>query len=46
VGDISPVYRPLQITGSGRAAAGIPPDKISFPAALAAARDTVAAFSP
>ena len=29
-----------------RAAAGIPPDKISFPHALAAATDTVAAFSP
>ncbi len=35
-----------KITGAGAAAAGIPPDKISFPHALAAATDTVAAFSP
>ena len=27
-------------------AAGVPPDKISFPHALAAATDTIAAFSP
>ncbi|MGH3161110.1 MAG: IS4 family transposase [Streptosporangiaceae bacterium] len=32
-----------KITGIGAAAAGIPPDKISFPHALAAATDTVAA---
>ena len=35
-----------KIIGIGAAAAGIPPDKISFPHALAAATDTVAAFSP
>src|SRR2546423_1476297 len=35
-----------KITGIGAAAAGSPPDKISFPHALAAATDTVAAFSP
>jgi hypothetical protein len=35
-----------KIIGIGAAAAGIPPDQISFPHALAAATDTVAAFSP
>jgi Insertion element 4 transposase N-terminal/Transposase DDE domain len=41
------VYQAIcKITGAGAAAAGIPPDKISFPRALAAATDTVAAFSP
>ena len=35
-----------KITGIGAAAAGVPPDQISFPHALAAATDTVAAFSP
>ena len=35
-----------KIIGIGAAAAGIPPDMISFPHALAAATDTVAAFSP
>jgi hypothetical protein len=35
-----------KITGIGAAAAGIPPDMISFPHALAAATDTVAAFPP
>jgi hypothetical protein len=41
------VYQAIRtITGTGAAAAGIPPDKISFPHALAAATDTVAAFSP
>jgi Insertion element 4 transposase N-terminal/Transposase DDE domain len=41
------VYQAIcKITGIGAAAAGIPPDKISFPHALAAATDTVAAFSP
>jgi DDE family transposase len=35
-----------KIIGIGAAAAGIPPDKISFPHALAAATDTVAAFPP
>jgi hypothetical protein len=41
------VYQAIcKITGTGAAAAGIPPDKISFPHALAAATDTVAAFSP
>jgi len=40
-----PVYQAIcKITGIGAAAAGIPPDKISFPHALAAATDTVAAF--
>ncbi|MHB1596316.1 MAG: IS4 family transposase [Streptosporangiaceae bacterium] len=34
------------ITGIGAAAAGIPPDTISFPHALAAATDTIAAFPP
>jgi hypothetical protein len=34
------------ITGIGAAAAGIPPDKISFPRAPAAATDTVAASPP
>ena len=41
------VYQAVcKITGIGAAAAGVPPDKISFPQALAAAKDTVAAFSP
>jgi Insertion element 4 transposase N-terminal/Transposase DDE domain len=41
------VYQAIcKITGIGAAAAGIPPDKISFPHALAAATDTVTAFSP
>ena len=35
-----------QLTGAGADAAGIPPDKISFPHALAAATATVAAFPP
>ncbi len=41
------VYQAIcKIIGIGAAAAGIPPDKISFPHALAAATDTVAAFPP
>jgi hypothetical protein len=41
------VYQAIcKIIGIGAAAAGIPPDQISFPHALAAATDTVAAFSP
>ena len=41
------VYQAIcKITGIGAAAAGVPPDKISFSHALAAATDTVAAFSP
>ena len=41
------VYQALcKITGIGAAAAGVPPGKISFAHALAAASDTVAAFSP
>ena len=41
------VYQAIcKIIGIGAAAAGIPPDKISFPHALAAATNTVAAFSP
>jgi len=41
------VYQAIcKIIGIGAAAAGIPPGKISFPHALAAATDTVAAFSP
>ncbi|MGH3226278.1 MAG: IS4 family transposase [Streptosporangiaceae bacterium] len=41
------VYQAIcKITGIGAAAAGIPPDKISFPHALAAATDTVVAFPP
>lgn len=35
-----------KILGIGAAAAGIPPSRISFPHALAAATDTVAAFPP
>ena len=35
-----------QLIGAGVAAAGIPPDRISFPHALAAAAATVAAFPP
>ncbi len=41
------VYQAIcKIVGIAVNAAGIPPDKISFPHALAAATDTVAAFSP
>jgi hypothetical protein len=41
------VYQALcRIIGTGAAAAGIPPSRISFPHALAAATDSVAAFSP
>jgi hypothetical protein len=41
------VYQALcKITGIGADAAGIPPTRISFPHALAAATDTVAAFPP
>ena len=41
------VYQALcKITGTGAAAAGVPPARISFPHALAAATDSVAAFSP
>ena len=41
------VYQAIcKIIGIGAAAAGIPPDMISFPHALAAATDTVAAFPP
>ena len=41
------VYQAIcKITGAGAAAAGITPDKISFPHALAAATDTVSSFSP
>ena len=41
------VYQAVcKVIGIGAAAAGIPPDKISFPHALAAATDTVAAFPP
>jgi transposase IS4-like protein/DDE family transposase len=41
------VYQAIcKIIGIGAAAAGIPPDTISFPHALQAATDTVAAFSP
>ena len=41
------VYQAIcKIIGIGAAAAGVPPDKISFPHALAAATDTVAAFPP
>jgi hypothetical protein len=41
------VYQALcKVIGIGAAAAGIPPAKISFPHALAAATDTVAAFPP
>jgi hypothetical protein len=41
------VYQAIcKIIGIGAAAAGIPPGQISFPHALAAATDTVAAFSP
>ncbi len=37
---------PFRIVGIAVDAAGIPPDKISFPHALAAATDTVASFPP
>jgi hypothetical protein len=41
------VYQAIcKIIGIGAAAAGIPPDQISFPHALAAATGTVAAFPP
>jgi hypothetical protein len=41
------VYQAIcRIVGIAVNAAGIPPEKISFPHALAAATDTVAAFSP
>jgi hypothetical protein len=41
------VYQAIcQLIGTGAAAAGIPPDPIGFPHALAAATATVAAFSP
>lgn len=41
------VYQAIcRLTGIGAAAAGIPPDKISFPRALIAAMHTVAAFPP
>jgi hypothetical protein len=41
------VYQALcKIIGIGAGAAGIPPARISFPRALAAATDTVAAFPP
>jgi hypothetical protein len=41
------VYQAIcRIIGIAVNAAGIPPDRISFPHALAAATDTVAAFSP
>ena len=35
-----------RLTGIAVDAAGIPPDQISFPHALAAGTDTVAAFPP
>ena len=41
------VYQALcKLIGIGAGAAGIPPERISFPHVLAAATDTVAAFSP
>ena len=41
------VYQALcKIIGIGATAMGIPPSRISFPHALAAATDTVAAFPP
>ncbi len=41
------VYQAIcQLIGAGADAMGIPPDRISFPHALAAATDTVAAFPP
>jgi hypothetical protein len=41
------VYQAIcTLTGIAVTAAGIPPDKVSFPHALAAATDTVAAFFP
>jgi hypothetical protein len=41
------VYQALcKIIGTGATAAGVPPARISFPHALAAATDSVAAFSP
>ena len=41
------VYQAIcQLIGAGADAAGIPPERISFPHALAAATDTIAAFPP
>jgi hypothetical protein len=41
------VYQAIcRIAGLAVNAAGIPPERISFPHALAAATDTVTAFSP
>ena len=41
------VYQAIcKIIGIGAAAAGVPPDTISFPHALAAATDTVRGFFP
>jgi len=41
------VYQAIcKLTGIAVDAMGIPPDKISFPHALAAATDTIAAFPP
>jgi hypothetical protein len=41
------VYQAIcTIVGLAVDAAGIPPDRISFPHALAAATDTIAAFPP
>jgi Transposase DDE domain len=41
------VYQAIcQLIGVGADAAGIPPERISFPHALAAATDTIAAFPP
>ena len=41
------VYQAIcRIVGMAVNAAGIPPDRISFPHALAAATDTIAAFPP
>jgi hypothetical protein len=41
------VYQAIcRIVGLAVDAAGIPPDRVSFPHALAAATDTIAAFPP
>ena len=41
------VYQAIcQLIGAGADAMGIPPERISFPHALAAATDTIAAFPP
>ena len=41
------VYQAIcQLIGAGVDAAGIPPERVSFPHALQAAAATVAAFSP